>query len=172
MTTITISAWVFGDQLTELNIVGVFITMGGIATYTYHKYQKSISTPTPLDSHGRPVDPENGGEPHLYSRAPTSHEETRLAGEPSPGLYTHTNNVPLDSLQRSKPIETDEERTNRLRDDFEGWDRRDEDWSEADEDEAEADLEEVEARRRERDDAVGKDDSTARSWGAWWDKSL
>jgi len=29
VTTISISAWVFGDQLTELNIIGVVITVCG-----------------------------------------------------------------------------------------------------------------------------------------------
>jgi hypothetical protein len=29
VTTISISAWVFGDQLTELNIIGVVITISG-----------------------------------------------------------------------------------------------------------------------------------------------
>lgn len=148
-------------------MIGVVVTVCGIATFTYHKYQKSISTPTPLDPHGHPVDPEHGGEAHLYARTPTSHEETRLAGQPSPGLYTDTD-LPLGSISRPKHIETDEERTNRLRDDFEGWGRREEDWSDADEDEA--DLEEVEARRQERD---GKGDTaTAKSWGTWWDKEL
>jgi solute carrier family 35 protein C2 len=29
VTTITVSAWVFGDHLTELNIIGVAITIAG-----------------------------------------------------------------------------------------------------------------------------------------------
>jgi solute carrier family 35, member C2 len=82
VTTITISAWVFGDELTPLNITGVVITICGmfrpldsqgqrkifnfcigIALFTYHKYQKSIDSTVPLDAHGNPVelDDENRG---------------------------------------------------------------------------------------------------------------
>lgn len=170
VTTITISAWVFGDQLTQLNIVGVFVTVCGIATFTYHKYQKSISEPLPLDSHGKPVDPENGGEPHLYSRAPQSHEETRLAPDHSPGIYTETDAVPLSSLEpRRVEAESEEERVNRLRDNFEGWDNReDRDWSD---EESEADLGEVDARRKQRE-GDREDQSATRSWGRWWDQSM
>lgn len=46
VTTITVSAWVFGDQLTPVNDIGVVITIGGIALYAYHKYQKQMQTPS------------------------------------------------------------------------------------------------------------------------------
>jgi solute carrier family 35, member C2 len=31
VTTIVVSAWVFGDRLTEMNIIGVIITIGGLS---------------------------------------------------------------------------------------------------------------------------------------------
>lgn len=43
VSTITVSAWVFGDELTRLNELGVIITVCGIATFSYHKYQKSMT---------------------------------------------------------------------------------------------------------------------------------
>ncbi|KAJ2931307.1 hypothetical protein H1R20_g5842, partial [Candolleomyces eurysporus] len=55
VSTITISAWFFGDQLTPLNITGVGITVAGIALFTYHKYRKSIESTVPLDAHGNPI---------------------------------------------------------------------------------------------------------------------
>ncbi|KAG5638798.1 hypothetical protein H0H81_010027 [Sphagnurus paluster] len=61
VTTITISAWFFGDQLTPLNITGVSITICGmvffncIILFTYHKYRKSIDSMVPLDGHGNPI---------------------------------------------------------------------------------------------------------------------
>ena len=89
VTTITISAWFFGDELTPLNITGVAITICGmqrslprccyprcwnisdcgcaiigIALFTYHKYRKSIESTVPLDAHGNPieVDDDVGGD--------------------------------------------------------------------------------------------------------------
>ncbi|EMD33622.1 hypothetical protein CERSUDRAFT_86980 [Gelatoporia subvermispora B] len=55
VTTISISAWFFGDRLTPLNITGVAITACGICLYTYHKYRKSIEATVPLDAHGNPI---------------------------------------------------------------------------------------------------------------------
>ncbi|KAI0055103.1 TPT-domain-containing protein [Artomyces pyxidatus] len=55
VTTITVSAWFFGDELTPLNITGVAITVCGIALYTYHKYRKSVDSTVPLDAHGNPI---------------------------------------------------------------------------------------------------------------------
>jgi len=141
----------------------------GIALYTYHKYQKSMATNIPLDEDGKPLDPEHGGESHFYARAPASHEETRLAGQPSPGLYTDRDAVPLNSLdRRADADDTDEDRANRLRDDFEDWGRRDEDWSDA---ESEAAAEEVERRRQDRQSHAGSA-ADVKSWGTWWDKSM
>ncbi|KAI0344530.1 TPT-domain-containing protein [Trametopsis cervina] len=56
VSTITISAWFFGDELTPLNITGVAITTCGIALFTYHKYRKSIDSKVPLDAHGNPIE--------------------------------------------------------------------------------------------------------------------
>jgi solute carrier family 35 protein C2 len=75
VTTISISAAIFGDALTPLNITGVGITVCGIviidllpfttnswilsilgiALFTYHKYRKSLETAVPLDAHGNPI---------------------------------------------------------------------------------------------------------------------
>ncbi|KAI0930642.1 hypothetical protein AcV5_007303 [Taiwanofungus camphoratus] len=60
VTTITISAWFFGDELTPLNITGVAITACGIALYTYHKYRKSMDESVPLDPHGNPIADDEG----------------------------------------------------------------------------------------------------------------
>ncbi|KAF4563432.1 Triose-phosphate Transporter [Pleurotus pulmonarius] len=59
VTTITLSAWFFGDQLTPLNITGVGITACGIALFTFHKYRKSIESTVPLDAHGNPITPDD-----------------------------------------------------------------------------------------------------------------
>ncbi|KAF8610745.1 TPT-domain-containing protein [Ceratobasidium sp. AG-I] len=53
VTTISLSAVVFGDTLNELNILGVGITIIGIALFTYHKYRKSVDSPSPAPS--RPI---------------------------------------------------------------------------------------------------------------------
>ena len=66
------------------------------------------------------------------------------------------------------PEETAEERTIRLRDEFEGWNNRDRDEQYSEEDEEELEAEEVERRRNER---VGTD-KIDRSWGRWWDKEM
>ncbi|KAJ6602199.1 triose-phosphate transporter family-domain-containing protein [Mycena sp. CBHHK59/15] len=58
VTTISISAWIFGDNLTPLNIAGVAITVCGIALFTYHKYRKSLEIAVPLDAHGNPISTE------------------------------------------------------------------------------------------------------------------
>ncbi|OCH92509.1 TPT-domain-containing protein [Obba rivulosa] len=62
VTTISISAWFFGDQLTPLNITGVAITACGICLFTYHKYRKSIEATVPLDGHGNPITDEDEDE--------------------------------------------------------------------------------------------------------------
>ena len=75
VSTITLAAWFFGDELTPLNITGVAITicgefirglvlvtqelikdLPGIALFTYHKYRKSIDSNLPLDAHGNPIE--------------------------------------------------------------------------------------------------------------------
>ncbi|KAI5117229.1 hypothetical protein M0805_001587 [Coniferiporia weirii] len=46
VTQISVSAWLFGDELTPLNIAGVAVTVCGIVLYTYHKYHKSVDADT------------------------------------------------------------------------------------------------------------------------------
>jgi len=55
VSTITVSAWFFGDELTPLNITGVAITTSGIALFTYHKYRKTVDSHVALDGHGNPI---------------------------------------------------------------------------------------------------------------------
>jgi solute carrier family 35 protein C2 len=90
VTTITVSAWFFGDQLTPLNITGVSITIcgtsyankvfngmtciciQGIILFTYHKYRRSIDSVVPLDSHGNPM---------------SAHDSLREVGDEPRGYY-------------------------------------------------------------------------------------
>jgi len=72
VTTITVSAWFFGDQLTPLNITGVSITICGIILFTYHKYRRSIDSVVPLDSHGNPM---------------SAHDSLREVGDEPRGYY-------------------------------------------------------------------------------------
>ncbi|KAH9036786.1 triose phosphate transporter [Lactarius deliciosus] len=60
--TISVSALLFGDELTPLNITGVAVTVCGIALFTHHKYRKRLESDVPLDPHGRPLDPEDEAE--------------------------------------------------------------------------------------------------------------
>ncbi|KAJ7072553.1 TPT-domain-containing protein [Mycena amicta] len=62
VTTISISAALFGDNLTPLNITGVAITVSGIGLFTYHKYRKLLETTVPLDAHGNPISIEELGD--------------------------------------------------------------------------------------------------------------
>ncbi|KIJ67490.1 hypothetical protein HYDPIDRAFT_25939 [Hydnomerulius pinastri MD-312] len=55
VSTITISAWFFGDELTPLNITGVAITICGIALFTYHKYRQTMDSNVALDAHGNAI---------------------------------------------------------------------------------------------------------------------
>ncbi|KAI6135817.1 triose-phosphate transporter family-domain-containing protein [Pisolithus croceorrhizus] len=55
VSTITISAWFFGDELTPLNITGVAITTCGIALFTYHKYRKTVDSHVALDALGNTI---------------------------------------------------------------------------------------------------------------------
>ena len=65
------------------------------------------------------------------------------------------------------PEQTNEDRANRLRDDFEGWNRRVDEWS--DEEVHEVGDEEVAARMEER---VSSKSSRGKSWGDWWEKEM
>jgi solute carrier family 35 protein C2 len=76
VSTITVSAWFFGDELTPLNIIGVGITVCGpfrsdmnaalltasvgIALFTFHKYRNSIDGKLSVDAHGNMITIEDG----------------------------------------------------------------------------------------------------------------
>ncbi|KAF9231398.1 triose-phosphate transporter family-domain-containing protein [Melanogaster broomeanus] len=64
VSTITISAWFFGDELTPVNITGVSITICGIALFTYHKYRCTVNSNVALDAHGNPIQVDD----HNYTR--------------------------------------------------------------------------------------------------------
>ncbi|WRT67304.1 uncharacterized protein IL334_004272 [Kwoniella shivajii] len=176
VSTISISAWVFGDQLTGLNIIGVVITVCGIALYSYHKYQKSISSTVELDAHGNPVKEDDtaplmGSNSHRYTTTPQAdpdNVQNALGG--SSGLQA--TGVPLTQLGKvgKNKKESDEDRTQRLRDDFEGWDhQREDEWSEEDE----VDEDEVERRRNQRIEGdTEPEGKKPHGWGDWWDKEL
>jgi len=54
ITTFSVSHFVFGDELTLLNIIGLAITVCGIALYTYHNYRKSVDARDSLrDTHDK-----------------------------------------------------------------------------------------------------------------------
>jgi len=124
----------------------------GIALYTYHKYQKSIATPTPLSN-----------EAHTY----TSLHPSSASGVPLEHLDSPSPTYP----PPPPPRETTEDRTQRLRDEFEGWGRESSTWSESDRE----DLgeEEVERRMTERDGSKGVTTGSSKGgWGEWWMKSM
>lgn len=192
----------FGDQLTEVNIVGVMIAItgeppmlqagypesrirsqngkltriSGIALYTYHKYKKSIASPIshPLDSPSSPslhghqyasIRREGEGRPNTETGMPLSTSASRANSPPTPSTYP-----PLPPV---RDRETAEDRTQRLRDDFEGWNREDDEVWSGDEDEPELDAEEVERRMTERDGGKGSDVmAKRRRWGEWWEKEM
>ncbi|KXN90131.1 hypothetical protein AN958_04621 [Leucoagaricus sp. SymC.cos] len=84
VTTISISSWFFGDQLTPLNIVGVAITVCGIGLFTFHKYRKSLESNVPLDAHGNPVTGEDDDVDYTgeaSGRVVAEEERTRLTSE-------------------------------------------------------------------------------------------
>lgn len=172
VSTISISAWVFGDQLTPLNIVGVAITVSGITLYTYHKYQKSVGTEVRLDAMGRPVDVEvesRGDYVTVGASAPGSLRGGRGEREPLRGgeesVVGGGEGLQMESI-RAKPAESPEERLERLRDDLEGWNDTD-DWEE----EADEAGEDEVVRRREEREAHGPGEKKAK-WGEWWERSM
>ncbi|KAF8893920.1 triose-phosphate transporter family-domain-containing protein [Infundibulicybe gibba] len=83
VTTITIAAWYFGDDLTPLNITGVSITVCGIGLFTFHKYRKSIESTVPLDAHGNPIVPDGDDDDGRYEYQQVELDETtRLNSAP------------------------------------------------------------------------------------------
>ncbi|ODN83283.1 hypothetical protein L202_01454 [Cryptococcus amylolentus CBS 6039] len=180
VSTISISAWVFGDQLTTFNIVGVVITITGIALYSYHKYSKSISATLELDSSGKPIPSLSDAsaplippsESHEYAPAPSSSDD------PVPLSYLSSNSTSRASqhppLRESAERAREEEDERQLKDDFEGWDRPGGAGSDSEEELDEIEEDEVERRRAERQNGRGLSD-TGRSkgwWGEWLDKSM
>ncbi|KIM53643.1 hypothetical protein SCLCIDRAFT_1222611 [Scleroderma citrinum Foug A] len=115
VSTITVSAWFFGDELTPLNITGVAITTCGIALFTYHKYRKTVDSHVALDAHGNPiqVDDDNISSPgrDVELNVASSH-----ATRPKTHLHAHED----DEMQRhllfsSEELEEGEEDAEELR---------------------------------------------------------
>lgn len=176
VSTIAFSAWVFGDKLTALNIIGCAITISGIALYSYHKYQKSMKAEVPLDDAGNVVpDDEVDDERRPLNRAARgSHgslaSRPSLASQRGPrtpssrsrqtpdGVATPADTLPMTELSNRSSEE--EERANRLRDDFEGWDTPG-----GSDYESEVDEDEVARYRTER---VG----VRSRWKEWWDRPM
>ncbi|KAG8688186.1 Triose-phosphate Transporter [Ceratobasidium sp. 394] len=98
VTTISLSAIVFGDELNELNILGVCITITGIALFTYHKYRKSVDTPSP--SRSRPIRLQSQQREEPLSDPPRVLFD---AGTPSTAVPTprHTRAIPTAPALRS-----------------------------------------------------------------------
>lgn len=186
VSTIAFSAWVFGDKLTTLNVVGCSITISGIALYSFHKYQKSMKTEVPLDDAGnvvldedvaddderRPLTHTRGhshgsiaSRPSItsYRSSHRSHPSTRRGRTPE-GAATPIDTVLMTELASSRSSEDAEERVNRMRDDFEGWDTV---GGEDDEYETEVDEDEVARYRGER---VGP--GVRSRWQQWWDRPV
>ncbi|KAL0579760.1 hypothetical protein V5O48_002254 [Marasmius crinis-equi] len=106
VTTITVGAWFFGDQLTPLNITGVAITVCGIILFTYHKYRKSLDSTVPLDGHGNPITPEDGD----------SDTELARGGNGYPVELDETTHLTLDRLSGEEAVNEDPVGVNDSRD--------------------------------------------------------
>ncbi|KAJ1310512.1 hypothetical protein OPQ81_007243 [Rhizoctonia solani] len=94
VTTISLSAVVFGDRLTEMNIIGVGITIFGIALFTYHKYKKSVDNARTTRSI------------RLSQRDETTEQvifETEPPSPPSVGLGPHRTSAPPASSSLRSP---------------------------------------------------------------------
>lgn len=155
VTTISFSAWIFGDELTPINIVGVVVTVCGIALFSFHKYQKSISQTVEIDETGRAITHDGLDDertPLAHGNFETEERSMRTGSTPA----SRPESVRLHTLAPSTE-DDDEDRVNRMRDDFEGWDNP------GSEDEYEPDDDLVEAMRENR----------GRSrWAEWWDKPM
>lgn len=187
VSTLAFSALVFGDKLTTLNIIGCAITISGIALYSLHKYQKSMKAEVPLDDAGNvvPTDEDDGqdderrpltharGQSHgsiasrpsiasSYRSSHRSHPSHRSRRTPDAATPVE---VPMTELASNRTSEDDDERANRLRDNFEGWDTVG--GEDDDEYESEVDEEEVARYRGER---VGN--GLRSRWQQWWDRPM
>lgn len=162
VTTISISAWIFGDELTPINIVGVVVTVCGIALFSFHKYQKSISQTVEIDEAGRAITHDGLDDertPLAHGGAFDSDERERERSMRSGSApASRPESVRLHTLAPSTDDDDDDDdRATRLRDDFEGWDQP------GSEDEYEPDDDLVEAMRERK----------ARSrWAEWWDRPM
>jgi len=87
VSTITISAWFFGDELTPVNITGVGITVCGIALFTYHKYRKTVDSNVGLDGHGNVI--HFNGE-HLSGEGSVYDRGVELIASPYDARPTHS----------------------------------------------------------------------------------
>ncbi|KAG9020347.1 Triose-phosphate Transporter [Serendipita sp. 407] len=111
VSTIIISAWVFGDHLTELNIIGVAITITGIAVYTYHKYTAALHSAVPLDEHGNPLKEEEAEEVlAIVNRSNTLDNEEGLRLLEDGGELE----IPIEELDEEVDTTEDTERLNLL----------------------------------------------------------
>ncbi|KAH6914220.1 triose phosphate transporter [Coprinopsis sp. MPI-PUGE-AT-0042] len=99
VSTITLSAWFFGDKLTPLNMTGVAITFCGIGLFTYHKYSKSMSSSVPLDAHGNPISElDEDGDAEERARLTgisQSEDADEVAGRSRPSLSPGSENRPI-----------------------------------------------------------------------------
>ncbi|KAL7424140.1 hypothetical protein Q5752_001725 [Cryptotrichosporon argae] len=187
VTTITISAWVFGDQLTELNVVGVAVTVSGIALFSYHKYTRSLAASLKVDTAGEPVPSPTRTHTHDDTSPLLGPATATRSGQSSvraPSVrHADAGDEPAYSLRPITPastamVETGEERAERLRDEFEGWDEgvgpadNDEDEEDEDEDEDEADADEVARRRAERVAHGQAGWNSPAGWNDWWDREI
>ncbi|WVO14028.1 hypothetical protein L204_101653 [Cryptococcus depauperatus] len=175
VSTISLSSWMFGDQLTAFNIVGVVITIIGIALYSYHQYQKSMTSTIGLDAAPR----KSMNEDDSTSLMPSSTNRLAATAQDDPDDMTGSNEgdvqlsnllshpslphspMQLERLQEQRNRE--EEELNRREDNLEGWDRPEE-WSE---DEEEISEDEVQQRRGER-----KRSSKRNRWTDWLNKGM
>ncbi|WVQ71800.1 hypothetical protein IAR50_001342 [Cryptococcus sp. DSM 104548] len=178
VSTISISAWVFGDQLTTFNIIGVVITITGIALYSYHKYTKSISATLELDPSGKPIpslsDPSAPlippSESHGYTEAPSSSDDTVPLSYLSSNSTSRASQYP--PLRESAERERDEEDERQLKDDFEGWDTPGAGGNDSEDELDEVEEDEVERRRAERQSGRAETGRSKGWWGEWLDKSM
>lgn len=135
-----------------------------------------LPAPSPISAHLRDGGGSGGG--HEYSQAGTD-AEAQATGAGEPGSVPMSQLTSATSREFGYPPanakEADEERVQKRRDDFEGWN---ENWSEGededDDEEEEQGEEEVLKRRLEREGpGMGQRTATGeRSWGRWWQKEM
>ncbi|KAG9316194.1 triose-phosphate transporter family-domain-containing protein [Chiua virens] len=137
VSTITISAWFFGDELTPVNITGVVITVCGIALFTYDKYSKTVDSNVALDAYGNVI--------QLDGEDPSSE-----------GSYDHA----VELSQRSSDVRRSR---SSIPEDINGDARRDLLFSSEEFDEGEEDAEEIRSLRSSKLNWGDKTDKTRQS---------